>query len=330
MYPRIKTRLLIISDTHGTNFSSADRPLQHADVAIHCGDLTDGSKLEEFRTAIQLLKGLAAPLKLVIAGNHDFTMDIPVFENKVAEATPSLDPELLAKEYGIPGEARQLFEEANDAGIIFLDEGTHRFTLENGALLTVYASPYTPALGAWGFQYHPDQGHKFSIEAEVDVVITHGPPKGIMDYTYGRERAGCPDLFAAIAQARPLLHCFGHIHEGWGAKLVTWRECYGEQQPTHFTAIDNNRSLLIEKLTGLVPSSFDAQEDSEQKFAKLGRYNQERCCKTSHCAGDAYLLKYGQQTLFVNASISGCGDVPVQKPWLVDIELLRAQLNPKS
>lgn len=124
------------------NFGPEDMPLQRADIAIHCGDLTDGSKLEEFRT----------PLKLAIAGNHDFTMDIPAFKKIVAEATPPLDPELVAKEFGIPGEARQLFEEAKDAGIMLLDEGTHRFTHENGALLTVYASPYTPALGAWGFQ----------------------------------------------------------------------------------------------------------------------------------------------------------------------------------
>jgi len=325
MDSKIKTRLLIISDTHGVNFSPEDRPLQRADVAIHCGDLTDGSKLEEFRAAIQLLRNINAHLKLAIAGNHDFTMDLPAFERKVAEVTPPLDPELVAKEYGAPGEARQLFEGAKDAGIVFLDEGTHRFRLENGALLTVYASPYTPALGAWGFQYDPEQGHKFSIErGAVDVAVTHGPPKGIMDYTYGRERAGCPDLFAAIARARPRVHCFGHIHEGWGAKLVTWRNNCGEQ-PTHFSAIDNDSSPLLEKLAGLRSSKFDTEEDAGQKLKKLERYNRDRCCTTSHCAGDEYPLEYGRQTLFVNASISGSGDIPVQRPWLVDVELLRAR-----
>ncbi len=110
MDSKIKTRLLILSDTHCMDFNPADRPLQRADVAIHCGDLTDGSKLEEFRTAIQLLKDINVPLKLAIAGNHDFTMDVPAFEKKVAEATPPLDLELVAKEYGALGEARQLFE----------------------------------------------------------------------------------------------------------------------------------------------------------------------------------------------------------------------------
>ena len=313
MHSHIKTRLLIISDTHGMDFSPADRPLQSADVAIHCGDLTDGSKLDEFRTAIQLLKDINAPLKLAIAGNHDFTMDIVAFEKKVAEATPPLDPVLVAKEYGDPGEARQLFEEAKDAGIMFLDEGTHHFTLKSGALITVYASPYTPALGAWGFQYHPERGHGFSIERGVDIVVTHGPPKGIMDYTYGRERAGCSDLFAAVARVRPLIHCFGHIHEGWGAKLVSWRQDCG-QQPTYFTAIDNGKSTPLEKLASLEPSRFDTQEDTKHKLMKLEHYKQQRCCTTSHCAEDKHPLEHGKQTLFVNASISSSEGLPVQRP----------------
>lgn len=37
----------------------------------------------------------------------------------------------------------------------------------------------------------------------VDVVMTHGPPKVIMDYTHSGERAGSPELFRALARARP-------------------------------------------------------------------------------------------------------------------------------
>lgn len=316
----IKTRLLIISDTHGLDFGPIDKPHQSADVAMHCGDLTDGSKLEEFRTAIHLLKAIDAPLKLVIAGNHDFTMDLAAFERKVLEATPPLDPELLAKEYGTPGEARRLFKDVEkDTGITFLDEGTHQFTLGNGALLTVYASPHTPALGAWGFQYPPDRGHEFRIDTGVDVVMTHGPPKGIMDYTHGCERAGCAHLFAAVARARPRIHCFGHVHEGWGARLVTWRDA-GEH-PTHFTAIDNDRSRWVENLAGLQPSRFDTHEDLRRKREKVQRYDRERCCATRHCEGDGDPLQSAAQTLFVNASYFAGEGLPVQRPWLVDIEL---------
>ena len=104
--PSIKTRFLIISDTHGMEFSPEEKPLKRADVAIHCGDLTDGSTLDEFRTTIRLLKDIDAPLKLVIAGNHDFTMDIPTFEKMVAEVTPPLAPDLVVKDVGGDGVPR--------------------------------------------------------------------------------------------------------------------------------------------------------------------------------------------------------------------------------
>ncbi|KAL1844761.1 hypothetical protein VTK73DRAFT_1831 [Phialemonium thermophilum] len=137
----IKTRFLLLSDTHARrNIAIPDVPV---DVAIHCGDLTNESKLDEFRAALNLLRAINAPLKLVIAGNHDFTLDTPTFVKKrsQAEALFSIDPGLMKKEYGDLGDARRLLAEARADGIVFLDEGLHRFPLPNGARLTVYASP---------------------------------------------------------------------------------------------------------------------------------------------------------------------------------------------
>lgn len=170
----IKTQILVLSDTHGKAF--ADDRLPACVVVIHCGDLTDGSKLEEFQTALHSLTLIKAPLKLVIAGNHDFSMDPPAFGRKVADAAQLLEPELVAREYDAPGQARKLFDDAKDAGIVFLDEGAHQFVLANGAQLSVYASPYTPSMGQWGFQYHPNKGHEFKISKGTDIAITHGPP----------------------------------------------------------------------------------------------------------------------------------------------------------
>ena len=317
----VKTRFLILSDTHGMEYQPENKPIQHADVAIHCGDLTEESKLDEYRASLRLLQDINAPLKLVIAGNHDMTMDIPTFRKKVTDAKPPLDPDLVKKEYGDYGAARQMFEDARAADVNFLDEGTHRFVLGNGALLTVYASPYTPSLGDWAFQYPPAQGHNFQIAQGVDVVMTHGPPKGIMDYTDAKQRAGCPDLFGAVARARPRLHCFGHIHEGWGAKLVAWRESFSEPL-SHFTDIDNERSITVEKLSGFRQSRFDTSEAKEQNVEKTEHYRRKRCYATSHCTGDAHPLDFGKQTLFVNAAIQGTDEeYPLQLPWLVDLEL---------
>ena len=319
----VKTRFFILSDTHGIEFGREEISSHYADVAIHCGDLTEESKLEEYRATLRLLMDIQAPLKLVIAGNHDFTMDIPVFKEKVAHARPALDPDLVRKVYGAFGEARQLFEDAKSTGIIFLEEGSHLFTLENGAALAVYASPYTPSLGDWGFQFHPSQGHNFEILKGVDLVITHGPPKGIMDYTESKQRAGCPDLFGAIARARPRIHCFGHIHEGWGAKIVTWRKQLTEK-PSHFTDIDNDKSTIIEKLSGFEYSKFDTPESKKEKSKKEQYYRQQRCYATTHCIGDANPLEYGAQTIFINAAIQGTEEKPLQLPWIVELELRKA------
>ena len=321
MAEKVQTRLLILSDTHGEDFSSEDRPRPRVDVALHCGDLTDGSKLDEFRTSIEMLKKIDAPLKLVIAGNHDFTMDITAFEAKLAEASQPLEPETVAREYGTLGQARQLFDDAKSEGIVLLDEGTHHFVLENGAMLKVFASPYTPALGAWGFPYHPNNGRRFNIEEDTDIVMTHGPPRGIMDITYGRERAGCPDLFTAVARARPRVHCFGHIHEGWGAKVVTWKDS-GIDQPSHFTSIDNENSTIVERLATLRASTFDSDEATLEKRAKLEKLKHNKCAATSHRNKDDYQLDAGKETLFVNASIMGHEDF-TQRPWLVDLELAK-------
>ncbi|KPM36396.1 hypothetical protein AK830_g10163 [Neonectria ditissima] len=313
----VKTRFLILSDTHGTHFCPERHPHHRADVAIHCGDLTEESKIAEFRASLQLLKSLDAPLKLVIAGNHDFTLDIPMFKKKVADVRPPLEPGLVEREYGAWGEVKALFDDAKNAGVV----------LENGAALTVFASPFTPSLGDWGFQYHPQEGHDFPVKSGTDIFITHGPPKGIMDLTNSRKRAGCPDLFAAAARQRPKLHCFGHIHEGWGAKLVTWRE-KATENPSHFSDIDNDKSILVQSLAGLRRSKYDDDESAKQKADKLHAFLEDRCCRTSHCLGDENPLQGGKQTLFVNAAIQSDGeDEPPQLPWLVDIELQLALKN---
>jgi hypothetical protein len=320
----IQTRIFIVSDTHGQDFGGANIPEleRSADVAIHCGDLTNDSKLTEFRTAISLLTHINAPLKLVIAGNHDFTLDDQAFKRIVGEASPPLAPDLVATEYGHPGEARQLMDEMAEAGIRFLDEGNHEFLLDNGALLKVYASPWTPGSGGWGFQYPASAKHEFAINDNTDIVITHGPPKGIMDYTSDQRRAGCSDLFQAIARARPFIHCFGHIHEGWGAKLVAWKEPMTDEL-NHFNSIDNDQSTVIENLASINPSRFDEFDELQKKAAKRERYSRDRLCATSYSNGGENPLRKEDYTLFVNAAIMDHDNRPTQKSFLVDIELAK-------
>ncbi|KAK5740765.1 hypothetical protein LTR17_004355 [Elasticomyces elasticus] len=294
----ISTRFLIISDTHGQ--TDLHLPTQEVDV------------LCEFEATLNLLKNIRAPLKLVIAGNHDFALDLPMFKKKIADVRPPLEDDLVKREYGDAGEVKRLLqsEDAKSAGIVYLEEGTHTFTLANGARLKVYASPYTPSKADWGFEYDPQQEeHNGSIDNDTDVVITHGPPKGVLDYTNSK-RAGSPGLFAAVARARPRLHCFGHIHEAWGAKQVKWREEISET-PSHFTDIDNDASSLCESLATIHPRKFDALEDIAGKAEKLRLLKDQGYCTASSTSNR-------DQTLFVNAAIEGDEE---HLPWIVEIPL---------
>jgi multisite-specific tRNA:(cytosine-C5)-methyltransferase len=117
--------------------------------------------------------------------------------------------------------------------------------------------------------------------------------------TADKQRAGCGDLFAAVARARPRVHCFGHIHEGWGAKKVVWRGAEASEKPSHFTDVDNERSAVVESLATLRKGRWESEEVGEEKKRRLEGYR-KRGYVTARVDSDSV-----QQTLFVNAAIQG-------------------------
>ncbi|KAF2865395.1 Metallo-dependent phosphatase-like protein [Massariosphaeria phaeospora] len=311
----IKTRFLILSDTHSASPSSSNNaspfrlPLPRADVLLHCGDLTMAGHLHEYDATLAMLGAIDADLKLVIAGNHDISLDEQFYRRRgqSMQGLERPDPDMYAK-------AREMWtgERARRAGVTFLDEGVWGFVLGNGARLRVYASPYQPEFCDWAFPYNRTQdrfnpAHSCSPGAEsiatnpvpdfptVDVVMTHGPPLGIRDETALEKQAvGCEHLLRAVGRCRPRLHCFGHIHEGWGAERVVWGEGDGR--------VMGKEEVLV-----------DREKVEREKVEREGA-----------AFVDARELVFGKETLMVNASIMTVGYEPVQGPWVVDLDLERA------
>lgn len=57
------------------------------------------------------------------------------------------------------------------------------------------------------------------IEDQVDknaILITHSPPKGILDKVTNGLHAGSQSIFDLVKAKQPLFHVFGHIHEAFG------------------------------------------------------------------------------------------------------------------
>ncbi|KAL8949613.1 MAG: hypothetical protein Q9222_004288 [Ikaeria aurantiellina] len=288
----IATRFLILSDTHNfdiTDDSSNDHPLKHSlppvDVVLHCGDLTHCGGASSCKKAIKLLASIDAKLKLVIGGNHDLDLDKYFWNTHLDEGDEPEDHD----------EALEVMKGklAEEAGVTYLEEGTHTFALANGSKFTIYTSPYTPAFNEWAFAYEHDED-RFNDETniisgarsvaknpipnfgEVDVIMTHGPPEGVLDHC-PQGGAGCPNLLQAIKRAKPLLHCFGHIHEGYGSALMNW-------ETTGCSAISH---------TNPFPES----------------------------VGESFI--HGEKSLMVNAAINDGANVPKNKPWLVHLDLPR-------
>lgn len=330
---RIKTRILIISDTHGAKpkprlettpstedeFSQEDiirvvtgyrEPLPEVDVVLHCGDLTKRTRVPEYQKTFEMLRAISAPLKLAIAGNHDVTLDEDFWVHKWG-----------GSEKDVPL-VRKIIDEAKEDGVQYLTEGVHEFNLQNGARLRVFASQYTPSYGGWGFQYRG--GHNFDIPPDVDIAMTHGPPQGILDLARMTEsHAGCPDLFASIHRAKPKIHCFGHIHEAWGMHLVQWKDNV-EGPANAWSAVDTDRSrkLGLADIRPYAPGVDD--EEAERRRERLVEMSRQRGMLVDLTEGESRIVE-GEQTLFLNAAIMDLRYRASQMPWLVDVELPAAE-----
>lgn len=62
-----------------------------------------------------------------------------------------------------------------------------------------------------------------SIEDQVDretILVTHGPPKNILDRVANGLRAGSVSIFNLVKDKQPIFHIFGHIHEAFGKAKI--------------------------------------------------------------------------------------------------------------
>lgn len=181
------TRIVVISDTHNKIF--ALKPfIPDGDILIHCGDHTGRGSFAEMHRAAVALGSLPHRFKVSCAGNHDH----------IAARQPQAIHDLFA-----------------DNGIRYLCNT--KTTVEG---ITIYGSPWTPWFHDWAFNGPRNGSMKFIWDriprAGIDILVTHGPPRGILDRTAGGDNVGCPELLEAIGEVRPKYHLFGHIHESFG------------------------------------------------------------------------------------------------------------------
>ena len=124
--------VLLTSDSHGAAGAEWDfSKMPDADVLIHCGDITDEGRIEEYTKVVPFFMGhKSSKLKIFIAGNHDFTLDKQYFEKNASPGNTPIPNKLRGSPDKVKQEMKDALaiiqsKEAQAAGIKYLTEGMH-------------------------------------------------------------------------------------------------------------------------------------------------------------------------------------------------------------
>jgi predicted phosphodiesterase len=184
-------KILHISDTHGFHNSFPRERFDGIDLILHSGDCSNSLDVRanetEVRDFLNWYGSIPVKHKIFVAGNHDTSME---------------------RKRVTPGDFAK-------AGIIYLQNSS---TIIEG--IKFWGSPITPTFGNWAFMKARDKTNEVwkLIPENTDVLIVHGPPKGVRDLSINKKRelefCGCSSLMKKCMDLKESLKavCFGHIH----------------------------------------------------------------------------------------------------------------------
>jgi Icc-related predicted phosphoesterase len=190
----MKKKITFISDTHNKHKHLTSKGMGNilgsGDILVHAGDSTSMGQKHEIEQFLKWFSNTDFEHKIFIAGNHDFGFE---------------------KETDID-------QQFKDLGVTYLFDND--ITIDG---IKFYGSPWQPEFYNWAFNL--PRGEELAakwekIPDDVDILITHGPAYGILDYAPIGGHVGCEELYRKIVEVKPKIHVCGHIHDSYGQKSM--------------------------------------------------------------------------------------------------------------
>jgi Icc-related predicted phosphoesterase len=178
-------RILAFSDTHGMHNRLIIPKDIDIDMVIFAGDYSGASTYLETCGFVGWFDSLKYKYKILVPGNHDY------------------DIEYTDCTYTFINVERQL------------------------GSFNMFGSPYTPEFQHWNYMKKEDELFMMydNAPSDIDILITHGPPFGILDNLEGLN-LGSRALRDYVDRVQPKIHIFGHIHGGFGHKKINNTDFY--------------------------------------------------------------------------------------------------------
>lgn len=222
-----------ISDTHTLHDQIT---VPECDILIHAGDYSGKGSVADTVEFGRWFGRQPARYKILVPGNHDI-----IFQRSFYEAKAYLPADV----------------------IVLVD---NLVTIEG---LNIYGTPWTPFFYDWAFnglEFEPGDGNDYEggpgrfavpdadhplmarvfskIPENTDVLICHGPPKGILDNIRDFKRIGSQCLMNAIKRVKPKIFICGHAHDGHGYHELPETDCYNVACCNELYKIANQPTII--------------------------------------------------------------------------------------
>ena len=116
---------------------------------------------------------------------------------------------------------------------------------------------------------------------DCDILVTHVPPKGVLDKCYNGDRAGSRYITEAVCASlvKPRLWLCGHIHEGYGYEVARFGG--GACQPTLVVNAANANATTATSAGAACGSNHNKRQHTKYKH-KRNKCKQSKRKRNKH------------------------------------------------